>query len=62
VNARNIKIEASGDFWLGKINPKIRLCGKWLDRAGFKAGERVEVTVSELGVMTLRAQGEEKQL
>jgi hypothetical protein len=62
VNARNLKIEASGDFWLRKVNPKIRLCGKWLDRAGFKAGERVEVTVSEPGIMTLRAQAKEKQL
>jgi hypothetical protein len=62
VSARNLKIEATGDFWLGKVNPKIRLCGKWLERAGFTPGERVEVTVSEPGIITLRAQAKEKQL
>jgi hypothetical protein len=32
---RTLKIEADGDRWKG-IKPKIRLMGRWLERAGFR--------------------------
>ena len=52
---RSLKIEADGDGWVGKIKPKIRLKGDWLERAGFKAGGRVRVTCLMAGVMELRS-------
>ncbi len=52
-NTRSLKIERTGDFW--KITPRIRLNGKWLERAGFKPGHRVDVILDQPGVMTLRA-------
>ena len=51
---RSLKIEATGDFYRGKIKPGIRLAGKWLEQAGFKPGHRVEVHLNEPGTMTLR--------
>jgi hypothetical protein len=54
MKARNLKIEASGDFWRGKVTPKIRLAGQWLERAGFKPGNRVVVQVGGQGTLTLR--------
>ncbi|HXT10545.1 MAG TPA: SymE family type I addiction module toxin [Candidatus Angelobacter sp.] len=53
---RSLKIEADGDGWAGKIKPKIRLKGNWLERAGFKAGGRVKVTSLTVGVMELRCE------
>ena len=38
---RTLKIEAEGDSWKGLIKPKIRIMGRWLDRAGFSSGNRV---------------------
>jgi hypothetical protein len=29
---RTLKIEADGDSWKGRIRPKIRLMGHWLER------------------------------
>jgi hypothetical protein len=55
MSARTLKIEATGDFFAGKVKPKIRLCGKWLEQAGFKPGERVELVMTEPGTLTLRA-------
>ena len=55
---RNLKIEASGDFWRGKVTPKIRLTGQWLERAGFKHGNRVEVRLDKLGKLTLQIVGD----
>jgi hypothetical protein len=52
---RTLKIEAEGDQWKGLIKPKIRLVGRWLERAGFRPGHRVEVTCVAPGVMELRA-------
>jgi hypothetical protein len=52
---RSLKIEADGDGWAGKIKPKIRLKGKWLERAGFRPGSRVKVTSVTAGVMELRS-------
>jgi len=51
---RTLQIEATGDFWRGKIKPKIRLGGDWLERAGFKPGSRVEVHCTQPGTLTLR--------
>jgi len=51
---RNLKIEAARDFWLGKVSPKIRLSGRWLEQAGFKSGHRVTVEMTEAGTLTLR--------
>jgi len=51
---RTLKIEAHGDSWLGRIKPKIRLIDHWLDRAGFKPGDRVSVTCLAPGVIELR--------
>ena len=54
MNTRNLKIEATGDFALGRIQPKIRLTGRWLEQAGFKPGHRVEVRLVEPGTLALR--------
>jgi len=54
MNTRTLKIESAGDFFYGKVSPKIRLSGHWLERAGFKSGHRVEVQVSQPGILTLR--------
>jgi len=54
MNARILQIETTGDFWRGKIRPKIRLTGRWLERAGFKPGHCVEVRSDETGTLTLR--------
>lgn len=52
---RTLQIEADGDFWKGLIKPKIRLMGRWLERAGFKPGNRVKVTCVASGVIELRS-------
>jgi hypothetical protein len=54
MNTRTLKIESAGDFFYGKVSPKIRLSGRWLERAGFKPGHRVEVGISQPGILTLR--------
>ena len=51
---RTLKIEPDGDRWKG-IKPKIRLTGRWLERAGFKPGERVSVTCVAPGFIELRS-------
>ena len=52
---RTLQIEGEGDFWKGVIKPKIRLMGRWLEQAGFKAGHRVQVICVAPGVMELRS-------
>jgi hypothetical protein len=52
---RSLKIEADGDFWRGKIKPKLRLMGRWLERAGFKPGGRAQVLCISPGVLELRS-------
>ena len=52
---RKLKIEADGDFWRGLMKPKIRLMGRWLARAGFQPGNRVQVTCVAPGVIELRS-------
>jgi Toxin SymE, type I toxin-antitoxin system len=56
MNTRTLKIEAAGDFFYDQVSPKIRLAGQWLERAGFKPGHRVEVQISQPGLLTLRFQ------
>jgi len=52
---RRLKIEAAGDYWKGLIKPKIRLTGRWLERAGFRPGNCVHVTCIAPGVIELRS-------
>ena len=52
---RTLKIEAEGDCWKGVTMPKIRLMGRWLERAGFSPGGHVQVTCVTPGVIELRA-------
>lgn len=52
---RTLKIEEEGDPWKGLIKPKIRLTGRWLERAGFMPGTRVAVTCIAPGVIELRS-------
>jgi hypothetical protein len=52
---RSLKIEAEGDLWKGIIKPKIRLIGRWLERAGFCPGLRVQVRCLAPGVIELRS-------
>jgi antitoxin component of MazEF toxin-antitoxin module len=54
MKTRTLKIEAAGDYWRGNVVPKIRLTGQWLERAGFKPGNRVEIKLSGQGTITLR--------
>ena len=51
---RNLKIEATGDFALRRIKPRIRLMGQWLEMAGFKPGHRVEIQSLRVGELTLQ--------
>lgn len=53
---RTLKIEVTGDYWLRRVKPKIRLCGKWLEQAGFKPGHRVQVIFRRTGELTLQFQ------
>jgi Toxin SymE, type I toxin-antitoxin system len=52
---RKLKIEADGDPWKGLVKPKIRLAGRWLERAGFNPGSHVQVTCVAPGVLELRS-------
>lgn len=53
-SVRKLKIEEDGDPWKGPMKPKIRLVGRWLERAGFSPGNHVQVTFLAPGVMELR--------
>ena len=55
MNTRRLKIEEDGDFWKGKIKPKIRLRGYWLEQAGFKPGSHVSVKSIAPGIIELRS-------
>ena len=52
---RKLKIEADGDFSKRAIKPKIRLMGRWLERAGFKPDTHVHVRCIAPGVTELRS-------
>lgn len=51
---RTLKIEESGDRWKRQTRPKIRLEGRWLQKAGFPAGNRVTVSLISEGIIELR--------
>jgi hypothetical protein len=51
---RSLKIEKDGDYWKGRTKPKIRLVGRWLEKAGFIPGSRVQVVCIAPGVIELR--------
>ncbi len=53
MSARTLKIETTGDFYRRKVTPKLRLTGQWLERAGFKPGHHVRVSLTEPGLLTL---------
>lgn len=55
MKSRTLKIEQDGDYWRGKIKPKIRLKGCWLEQAGFKPGNHVSVKSLAPGVIELRS-------
>jgi hypothetical protein len=52
---RLLKVEAYGDFWKGLIKPKIRPTGRWLEQAGFRPGNHVQVTCVAPGIIELRS-------
>jgi hypothetical protein len=52
---RKLKIESDGDSWKGLIKPKIRLTGRWLERAGFSPGSHVQVVCVAPGFIELRS-------
>jgi hypothetical protein len=54
---RRLKIEEHGDFFGGRVKPKIRLMGHWLERAGFKPGRHISVRCLGSGVIELRSEG-----
>ena len=54
-SVRRLKIEADGDAWKGRIKPKIRLMGRWLQQAGFSPGRHVHIISIAPGVMELRS-------
>jgi len=56
-SVRRLKIEEHGDFFTGRVKPKIRLMGHWLERAGFKPGRHVSVRCLGSGVIELRSEG-----
>jgi len=51
---RSLKIEAIGDFARGKVTPRIRIAGQWLEQAGFKPGHRVQILIEQQGSLSLR--------
>ena len=52
---RTLKIEADGDYLKGPVKPKIRLMGRWLERAGFNPGQNVLISFVAPGVIELRS-------
>jgi len=52
---RRLKIEEHGDALNGLLKPKIRLIGRWLEKAGFKPGSHVHVVCVSPGVLQLQS-------
>ena len=59
---RRLKIEEDGDPWKGKLRPKIRLKGSWLEHAGFRYGNYVRVSCVAAGILELRSCDHEPML
>ena len=62
MKARSLKIEKTGDFCRGRIIPRIRIAGQWLEQAGFKPGHRVEIHFDQPGNLTLRFLEQSKEV
>ena len=62
MKARSLKIEKTGDFCYGRIIPRIRIAGQWLEQAGFKPGHRVEIRFAQPGNLTLHFQEQTKEV
>jgi hypothetical protein len=58
---RSLKVEAIGDFARRKVIPRIRIAGQWLEKAGFKPGNRVELFIEQPGNISLRFVEEVKE-
>lgn len=43
IDVSTVRAKCDGDFHSSKVVPKIRVKGKWLERAGFPSGSRVLV-------------------
>ena len=54
ISHRLLKIEEEGDFSENRVKPKIRLMGRWLEKAGFRPGGRVQVICRAPGIIELR--------
>ncbi len=54
-SVRVLKIEAEGVAWKRPLKPKLRLTGRWLERAGFKPGDYVRITCVAHGIMEMRS-------
>jgi hypothetical protein len=52
---RKLKIEGEGDSWKSAVRPKIRLLGRWLEKAGFRPGSHVHILCLAPGVIELRS-------
>jgi len=55
---RTLKVEQDGTRFSPPIKPKIRIMGKWLERAGFKPGSRVQITCLAPGLIEMRSAAE----
>ena len=53
---RRLHAYPTGDFWMGKVTPLIRLQGQWLRAAGFAPGDEILVEVVGDGQLTVRKQ------
>lgn len=51
---RRLHAYTVGDFWKGKVVPKIRLQGKWLTEAGIQPGDEILIEIQGDGVLLIR--------
>ena len=51
---RILKVEEVGDFWRKRTVPRIRLKGKWFEKAGILPNHHVEVESPHPGVLVLQ--------
>src|SRR4051812_18521543 len=50
---RSLAVESVYDFSSEAVIPRIRIAGKWLERAGFKPGHRVKIVIERSGSLSL---------
>lgn len=51
---RSLAVESFYIFRRGKVVPRIRISGEWLEQAGFHPGHRVEIVIEQPGTLSLR--------